>query len=207
LLEKYYRENMEEHYYNREQKSKVITTPISFSFHGKTVKLDCVSGTFSSKGIDFASSLLLHHAKVEEGWDVLDLGCGIGVIGICVKKAFSDCSVTMTDVNNRALQFAEKNAAKNKLDVMVLASDLFEGLKGKKFDTIISNPPHHAGRKVVYQLIDDSVDYLKKGGYLQTVAKHTKGGKMIMQRMEAAFGNCEVLVKKGGVRVYCSRKE
>jgi 16S rRNA (guanine1207-N2)-methyltransferase len=198
---------MEEHYYSKEQKSKVITTPISFSFQGKTLQLTCVSGTFSAKGIDFASSLLLHHAKVEDGWDVLDLGCGIGVIGICIKKAFPTCAVVMSDVNQRALTFAEKNAKKNKLSVEIVASDLYDKFSGRTYDTIISNPPHHAGRAVVFGVIDGAPTHLKKGGYLQLVAKHSKGGKMIQKKMEEVFGNCETLVKKGGVRVYCSQKE
>jgi 16S rRNA (guanine1207-N2)-methyltransferase len=198
---------MNEHYFSEEQTSKVIVTPISISFFGKDVRLDCVSGTFSKVGIDFATSLLLHHAKIKDGWKVLDLGCGIGVIGICIKKTYPNCDVVLSDVNQRALTFSVKNATKNKVKVEVVKSDLFAVFSARKFDTIISNPPHHAGRAVVFQLIEDSIDHLVNGGCLQLVARHAKGGKMIVKKMEEVFGNCETLVKKGGVRVYCSEKE
>ena len=197
---------MAEHYFSKKPTSKVVTTLVSFSFAGKKLQFTCVSGVFSKAGVDFATSLLLHHAKLEDGWSVLDLGCGVGIIGICVKKAYPGCSVTCSDVNQRALDFAAKNAEANKVKVEIVDSDLFEKFSKRKFDTIISNPPHHAGRDVVFQLIEESVDYLNKDGYLQLVAKHSKGGKMIQQKMEEVFGNCEALIKKGGSRVYCSRK-
>jgi 16S rRNA G1207 methylase RsmC len=39
------------------------------------------------------------------------------------------------------------------------------------------------------------------------VARHAKGGKMLEKRMEEKFGNVEVVAKKGGFRVYVSKKE
>lgn len=167
----------------------------------------CASGVFSSKQIDTATSLLLDHAQVQDGWEVLDLGCGIGVIGISVKKAFSSCTVTLSDVNQRALQFAQKNAKKNSVAVDVLESDLYTAFSEKQFDAIITNPPHHAGRDLLYKLITEAPLHLKPNGVLQLVASHNKGGAMLEKKMKEIFGNVSTLVKKGGFRVYCSRKE
>ncbi|PIN79425.1 methyltransferase [Candidatus Woesearchaeota archaeon CG10_big_fil_rev_8_21_14_0_10_34_8] len=194
-----------EHYFSREPKSRIKETLVSYSFLGKKLEFYCVSGVFSSRGIDFATSLLLHNAQLGNGWKVLDLGCGIGVIGISVKKAYSSCDVVLSDINNRALKYAEKNTKLNKVDVDIVSSDLFENLDGK-FDTIITNPPHHAGRDVVYKIIEQSFDHLNDGGCLQLVAKHSKGGKMLEKKMNEVFGNCSALVKKSGWRVYCSRR-
>ncbi len=196
---------MAEHYFTKKPISKAVTTSVSFSFQGFSLTFLCVRGTFSSKKVDVATKLLLQYAKMVNGWDVLDLGCGIGVIGISVKKAYPSCIVTMSDINERALQFSEKNAKKNDVTVTIIASDLFSALD-YEYDSILSNPPHHVGRAVVFYLIEESLKHLKHGGYLQLVARHTKGGKMIQQKMETIFGNCAILVKQGGLRVYCSKR-
>ena len=198
---------MAEHYFSKKPTSPLRTTSVSFSFRGHEMKFLCASGVFSSEKIDTATALLLAHAQIEDGRDVLDLGCGIGVIGISIKKAFLSSSVTLSDVNQRALQFAQKNAKKNRVDVAVVESDLFSAFSGKQFDTIITNPPHHAGRELLYKLISEAPLYLKSGGVLQLVASHNKGGSMLEKKMKETFGNVSTLVKKGGFRVYCSRKE
>ena len=198
---------MAEHYFSKKPTSPLRTTSVSFSFRGHEMKFLCASGVFSSEKIDTATALLLAHAQIEDGRDVLDLGCGIGVIGISIKKAFLSSSVTLSDVNQRALQFAQKNAKKNRVDVAVVESDLFSAFSGKQFDTIITNPPHHAGRELLYKMISEAPLYLKSGGVLQLVASHNKGGSMLEKKMKETFGNVSTLVKKGGFRVYCSRKE
>ena len=197
---------MVEHYYTKKPTSPLRTTSVSFLFHSKNMTFLCASGVFSSKKIDTATALLLDHTQVQDGWAVLDLGCGIGVIGISIKKVFPSCAVTLSDVNQRALQFAKKNAKKNSVDVAVVESDLFAGFSEKQFDTIITNPPHHAGRELLYKLIIEAPLYLKSGGVLQFVASHNKGGSMLEKKMKEVFGNVSTLVKKGGFRVYCSRK-
>ncbi len=198
---------MREHYSTKNPSSLLKTKTVSFSFRDHEMKFLCASGVFSSERIDRATALLLEHAKITENWDILDLGCGNGILGISIKKAFPSCSVVLTDVNERALEIAKKNAQTNHVDVVVLESDCYTVFSGKTFDAIISNPPHHAGRDIVYKIIAEAPLYLKSGGYLQIVASHNKGGKMIEKKMKGIIGNVSTLAKSGGFRVYCSRKE
>ncbi len=201
------REFMPEHYFTKKPVSRLKTTAIPFTFHGKTLTFTCVSGVFSATKIDAATQLLLEHCQIQDGWDVLDLGCGIGVVGVSIKKAYSHCYVVLSDVNKRALHFAALNAKQNKVEVEIVDSNLYHAFLERQFDTIITNPPHHAGREVVYQIIAEAPLHLKQNGLLQLVAKHQKGGAMLEKKMKEIFGNVMVLAKKGGFRVYCSRKE
>jgi 16S rRNA G1207 methylase RsmC len=198
---------MPEHYFTKKPTSVLRKHIVSFSFHGKELTFTCASGVFSAKHIDPATQLLLENATIHDDLDVLDLGCGIGVIGISIKKAYPSCIVVLSDVNKRALQFAALNAKQNKVEVNVVESDLYAAFSGKQFDTVITNPPLHAGRKLVYLLIEEAPLHLKSGGLLQLVAKHQKGGAMLEKKMNEVFGNVTVLAKKSGFRVYCSRKE
>ena len=81
-------------------------------------------------------------------WDVLDLCCGSGAIGISIAKLCEGTKVTCSDVSEGAIFVAKRNGAKNGVEkkVTFTCGDLFEPFKGfmksKKFDLIISNPPY-----------------------------------------------------------------
>jgi hypothetical protein len=81
---------------------------------------------------------------------ILDICCGCGIQGIFAWKASqmgqprAKSSLTLTDINRRAVYFATANLALNNVshEAHVVCNDLFEGLdKNSKFDCIVSNPP------------------------------------------------------------------
>jgi len=80
--------------------------------------------------------------------NIADLGTGTGVIAISIAKFIDNITVYATDISNKSLQMALKNAKKNdcKDKIIFLHGDLFEPLKNKieKFslEAIISNPPY-----------------------------------------------------------------
>ncbi len=53
--------------------------------------------------------------------------------------------------------------------------------------------------------IEKAKDYLNKGGLLQVVARHNKGGKQLELKMKGVFGNVESIAKKSGYRIYVSK--
>ncbi len=74
---------------------------------------------------------------------VLDLGCGCGNIGISIaKKTAKDLSIVSSDVSEPALAVAGQNAEFHSVDIELVHSDLFENLKQRRFDLIVSNPPY-----------------------------------------------------------------
>jgi len=195
---------MVDQYYTEKPKSKLVFHEIGVSYLGEKFSLFGVSSVFGAKKIDKGTSLLIQKMKLEEGQEVLDLGCGMGVVGIVAKKLFPTCDVTFSDVNERALLVTRKNLKKEKLSGEVVKSDCFEGLSGKMFDVILCNVPQRAGREVCLKIIRDAPQYLKEGGSLQIVAVHKKGGKTLREEMGAVFGNVETLGKKAYFQVYCS---
>lgn len=73
----------------------------------------------------------------------LDIGTGSGCIGISMAHAFPKSTVTMIDISQQALFLAQKNSIKNNCEnAEFLQSDIYQNLKNKKFDIIISNPPY-----------------------------------------------------------------
>lgn len=136
------------------------------------LKISALPGVFSAGELDEGTHLLLDSLPELEG-DILDLGCGAGVIGTALCQRSSKAKVVMTDVNALALHAAAKTLKENNLTAQIIASDMFSDVT-TEFDFIISNPPFHAGLKTNYEaterLLRQAPAYLKKHGQLFLVA-------------------------------------
>jgi len=75
-------------------------------------------------------------------WNVLDLCCGSGNVGISLAKICANAKVTAADLSGKAVETAKKNAAANRVKLTFLQGNLFEPVKKKRYDMIVSNPPY-----------------------------------------------------------------
>ncbi len=197
---------MTEHYYSKEQTSAFRPIKRRFQAAGARFDLYTAGGVFSPKKLDRGTEILITNAKISKGWNVLDLGCGYGVVGIALKKINPSIKITLSDTNSRAIKLARMNLKLNNMEGKAVQGDAFEKIPEKNFDTIILNPPQTAGKKTCYKLIEESAPHLKEEGLLQIVARHQKGGKELEKKMKETFGNVEETAKKSGYRVYVSKK-
>ena len=199
-------EKKAEHYYSETQTSELKPKKINASLRGLSIEFWTGSGVFSGKKVDRGSEILACNAIIKPGWRVLDLGCGYGAVGIAVAKAFPNSEVVMTDINSRAVSLARMNRKLNRIsNASVVQGNMYSSVSGV-FDAVLLNPPQTAGREVCFKMIVLSRDFLKKGGLLQVVARHNKGGKVLSEKMGLVFGNVGEIAKKSGYRVYVSKK-
>ena len=74
--------------------------------------------------------------------EILDMGCGSGVLGLSLAAARPAWKVTLADVSLDALALAQENAAALGIsNVRMLQSDLFSNVKGP-LDGIVANLPY-----------------------------------------------------------------
>ena len=76
-----------------------------------------------------------------EARKILEIGTGSGAIAIAIAKNLFQAKITATDISEKVLQVAEKNAIENKVEINFINSNLFENISGK-YDLIVSNPPY-----------------------------------------------------------------
>lgn len=138
--------------------------------------------------------------KGHKEWEILDLCCGSGAIGISLAKICNNLKVTASDISEEALAIAEENAKTLRTKIKFLQGDMFKPHEGKKYDMIVSNPPYirtnmisilqeevkkHEPLKALdggrdglnfYRTIVENADkYLKPGGFLMLEIGHDQG--------------------------------
>ncbi len=187
------------HYYRTTKKrgSKLISDFI----RGVTVEFETAPGVFSEDEVDKGTRLLLEVAEVPSEGVILDVGCGYGAVGITLAKAYPNLRVYMVDISKVAVELSKINAKRNGVAdrVVVLEGNLYEPVKGLKFDAIYSNPPLAAGMDVVRRIVIEAPEHLRPGGSLQMVLR--KGHQAIYNLMKSVFGNAEILASKWGYKV------
>jgi Methyltransferase small domain len=91
-------------------------------------------------GVNQTSRLLARCSMLRPGGKALDLGTGCGTLALTAASRAE--SVIGTDINPRALDFCRINAALNGIhNVSFLQGDRFEPIAGRRFDSIVCNPP------------------------------------------------------------------
>lgn len=123
--------------------------------------------------------LLIKSIDLEGCKDVLDMGCGTGIIALHMVR--EGCNVVAVDVDDRAIKNTRINAELNGLKLRCIKSDLFEKVDGK-FDLIVFNPPYlptkgenrswdggEGGKEIIERFLMDAQKYLKRGGKIYMV--------------------------------------
>jgi 16S rRNA (guanine1207-N2)-methyltransferase len=129
-------------------------------------------GLFSPRAIDDGSRLLLNHLELTATDNCLDLGCGYGVLGLCMAKMAPQGHTLMIDKDFVAVDYAEKNRLLNRIDnASSMLSNGFDQIPVQQFDAIVSNIPAKVGKEMLYIYLFDALRYLKPGGsfYIVTI--------------------------------------
>ena len=194
------------HYFSSKPSSKDERALIKTVLRGKRVEFFTSQGIFSAKRVDNGTRVLVENMMIPERGDFLDIGCGIGVIGIIAALESPDLRVHLSDVNSRAVKLTRLNVQRHGLvNCSVYEGDLYTPLDNRMFDVIVSNPPVSAGmHKVVLPMVSGAFDHLVDGGVLQMVIQTNKGGNMLAGFFDDVFGSHEVIARKSGYRVFSS---
>lgn len=121
--------------------------------------------TFAGTKLDAGTRLLLENLDVV-GDDVLDFGCGNGIIAASLARA--GYRVAARDVSWGAVAATLETAAANELDVDATWADGLLGYEDESFDAIVTNPPFHKGTakdsETTLALFDEAGRVLRPGG-------------------------------------------
>lgn len=196
------------HYFTNDDKVESKPRNIAYSINGVDFSFESDNGVFSKNELDKGSELLIKTLlPLNLGESVLDLGCGIGVIGLTLAYFHPGLNVCCTDVNMRALGLCSANAKSLKLSqkVTILQSDIYTEVEGK-FDSIVSNPPIRAGKRVTYAIYTGALEHLNENGSLYIVIRKQQGALSVKSYLEELYGNVTVLAREKGYYILKSTK-
>ena len=100
---------------------------------------------------------VINIAKRIKNPKILDLCTGSGAIAVSLAKYLPESEITATDISNKALEIAKKNAKINEVEnrITFISSDLFTNIPEEKYDIIVSNPPYI--KRNVIETLDEQV--------------------------------------------------
>ena len=187
-----------DHYYTAAPQSAHKPGEVCCTYRGHALRFATDSGVFSRTELDRGTEVLLDALPEDVAGDVLDMGCGYGVIGVAVGRQWPETRITMADINERACGLSRENARANGVEATVLQSDGYEKVLAERFDLILQNPPIRAGKAVIYQMFADASRCLRPGGELWLVIRKQQGAPSAMNYLRTLFENVEAVEKKSG---------
>lgn len=167
-------------------------------------------GVFSHGRVDEGSAFLIKTLAKEPhltSGQLLDVGCGCGLLGAWLVKQHPALTLTAADVSGFALKATRATLKANQLAGQAVAADIFTGLEDfvpeLGFDLIVSNPPFHTGKATDYELasrlINQAPNYLREGGELWLVANRFLPYPDLLQQ---AFSHFKIIAENNKFSVY-----
>ena len=189
---------------------KEINTEYEYKL--KTAGLDrdlvikSAEGIFSPRRADKGTEAMLRECRFEETDNVLDLGCGAGIVGMTA--AICGAKVTMCDIDPTAVRYSSLNVSNNLSSaeserISLFVSDAFDNINEKGFTKILSNPPYHTDFSVARRFIEGAFTHLCVGGTLYMVTKRLEWYK---NKLTSVFGGVKVKEAGDGYYVFCAEK-
>lgn len=189
-------------YFDNDVTIKSKDIDVKFSILDKKFSLKSDNGVFSKDRLDRGSEVFIKTLlSLNLGQEVLDLGCGIGVVGLSLAH-FNHANYTFIDVNERAVELTKTNIKRLNLSSRchALVSNIFENIKDS-FDSILLNPPIRAGKKVIYQMYQDSYEHLNSGGSLFIVIRVKQGALSSFKFLQTIYEDVKVIDHDKGYQI------
>jgi 16S rRNA (guanine1207-N2)-methyltransferase len=164
------------------------------------------SGVFSPGRLDPGTRFL--RAAVPPppaGGDLLDLGCGYGPLGLVLASRAPAARVWAVDVNLRALDLCERNAASAGLANVrcVAVEGAGPGSPGlpAKYDLIWSNPPIRIGKPALRAMLTSWLGRLAPGAAAYLVVQRHLGSDSLQRWLEQTGWTATRFAARAGYRI------
>jgi 23S rRNA (guanine1835-N2)-methyltransferase len=148
------------------------------------------ANVFSRERLDAGTRLLLDHLPSRTGAvEVVDLGCGNGVVGLTAALANPDAHLTFADASHMAVASAEATwrAAFDDRPATFLVADALDGVAARSVDVVLCNPPFHDGRAegdaTAWRMFTGAKRALRPGGSLTVVGNRHLAYHAKLQRI------------------------
>jgi 16S rRNA (guanine1207-N2)-methyltransferase len=197
---------MTDHYFSADPAVPFQRESFTCEVWGHRLTLASGSGVYSRGHLDHGTAVLLRELDPPPQGQVLDLGCGYGVIGLGIARAVPLANVTGVDVNERAILLANENAKALGVAGRFVACTPEQVPGSYTFDEIWSNPPIRIGKQALHQLLLTWLPRLAPGGRAVLVVGKNLGADSLQRWLTDQGYPTERLASAKGFRVLEARR-
>ena len=172
--------------------------PVSYRLEGTDYTISNHANVFSRDSLDIGTRLLLRHLPLlPEARDIVDLGCGNGVLGLMAGAQHPAATVHFVDESFMAVASARDNfraafGAARAAEFRV--GDGLSDFAAASVDLVLCNPPFHqqhaVGDQLAQRMFHDAKRVLRAGGELWVVGNRHLGYHVALKRL---FGQVELV--------------
>ena len=156
------------------------------------------ANVFSRDRLDNGSRLLIENIPESDAYrQIVDLGCGNGLLGLIAASLNESATVLFTDESYMAVASAKHNfvaAFGDHRHAEFEVTNCLQGVADESKDLVLNNPPFHqnnaTGDAIAWQMFIDSRRVLKPQGELRVVGNRHLG---YHSKLKNLFGNCELV--------------
>jgi 16S rRNA (guanine1207-N2)-methyltransferase len=159
------------------------------------------AGVFSAGRLDPGTRLLLDTAPPPPArGDLLDLGCGYGPLALVLASRAPEARIWAVDVNRRALELCERNAASSGLaNVRCVPPD--SACLPRRYELIWSNPPIRIGKPALHAMLAGWLRRMAPGAAGYLVVQRNLGADSLQSWLEEAGWSAARFAARAGYRV------
>ncbi|MEI2604507.1 23S rRNA (guanine(1835)-N(2))-methyltransferase RlmG [Erwinia aphidicola] len=153
------------------------------------------ANVFSRGGLDVGARFFLQHLPSDLEGEIVDLGCGNGVIGLMALQQNPLAQVHFVDESYMAVASSRMNIEANRPQDLARSefrvNNSLAGFPSDRLHAVLCNPPFHQQSAVTdhiaWQMLRDARRCLQDGGELRIVGNRHLDN---YHKMKKLFGNC-----------------
>lgn len=169
--------------------------PTRYTLENTHYQITNHANVFSRASLDIGTRLFLKHLpRGFENKDIIDLGCGNGLLGLVAVSKNTGANLSFYDESYMALASAKENMQAEfgtAITAKYIADNCLESAENESADLILINPPFHQGNVVgdfiAWQMFVDAKRVLRPGGEVWVVGNRHMGYHLKLERL---FGGC-----------------
>ncbi len=153
------------------------------------------ANVFSRDSLDIGTRLLLQHLPDNPDYrQIVDLGCGNGVVGLMMAGQLPNAEICFIDESYMAIASAKQNFSQafGKRQARFVVGDGLSGFTQQSVDCIVCNPPFHQqhamGDQIAWQMFNQAYQTLRKGGELRVIGNRHLNYHLNLKKL---FGHWE----------------
>ncbi|MGV3345971.1 23S rRNA (guanine(1835)-N(2))-methyltransferase RlmG [Enterobacteriaceae bacterium LUAb1] len=174
------------------------TTCWSVEMDGQCWQIHNHASLFSRTSLDIGARFFLQHLPTSIDGEIIDLGCGNGVIGLQALTVNPSAELHFVDESYMAVASSERNVRENLPQALSRSrfhiNNALAGFPADRAKVVLCNPPFHQQHTVTediaWQMFKDARRCLQYGGELRIVANRHLN---YYRQLKKQFGNCTTL--------------